>query len=170
MTKTREQLEREGVLLLGPIVPEWFKAIADGCSVPRGIRWIMRAEQGRAACYIHDWRYYCAGIANEKGSGERAANRIMADYELKQNRAASMRSRAVGWIYGALYFRGVRAGGAYAMRDRIELMERIPPNRADAILLLSHIQDYYPARDIDRSHSIINEMKMKISESVKNEE
>ena len=129
----------------------------------------MRAEQGRASCRIHDWRYYCAAIANEKGSKERAANRIMADYELKQNRAASMRSRAVGWIYGALYFRGVRAGGAYAMRDRLELMERIPPSRVDAVLLLCHIQDYYPACDISRSYAIINDMKIKITESAKNE-
>jgi hypothetical protein len=155
--KTRAELRAEGVELYGPIVPEWFKDICDGCSVPRGIRFIMRAKQGRAACRIHDWRYYCAAIANAKGDPVRDKNRIMADYELKVNRAASMRSRSVGWMFGSLYFRGVRAGGAYAMRDRLELMDRVPPTKAAIDDLFEHIQKWYPDRDGQRAVAIWGE-------------
>lgn len=160
--QTRQQLERSGVRLSGPQVPEWFREIADGCSVPRGLRWLMRASHGRAACYIHDYRYYCAAIANGTGSQIRAKNRIMADYELKQNRAASMRWRSVGWVFGSLYFRGVRVGGAYAMRDRLELMDRVPPTRDDLEKLFQHIREWYPDRDVARVTSIWTEMHVAI--------
>jgi hypothetical protein len=162
MVKTRQELRDAGVELHGPIVPDWFKAIADGCSVPRGIRWVMRAKQGRAACYIHDWRYYCAAIANSEDDPTRAKNRIMADYELKQNRALSMRWRSVGWVFGALYFRGVRAGGAYAMRNRAQLMLRVPETRDDAHALFDEIKAWYPDSDKQRVSSLWADMVLSI--------
>ena len=158
MNATREQLRRKGIRLAGPVVPEWFKELADGCSVPRGLRWIMRARHGRASCYIHDWRYYCAAIANPKGD-IRAQNRMLADYELKQNRAASMRWRPVGWVFGSLYFRGVRVGGAYTMRDRVELMDRVPPTPNDTDRLYAHLKQWYSSRDDERVVSIMVEMR-----------
>ena len=144
--KTREQLRAEGIELHGPIVPTWFKDQSDGCSVEpfrpkniflrrlaiipnRAFRIVLRAEQARAACYIHDFRYYINAIQNVGHSPDWVGSRMRGDYELKQNRALVGRNKFFGWAYSRMYYRAVRVGGKYAMKLAPKLV--IPPTLDD---------------------------------------
>lgn len=125
--KTRRQLEAEGKLLHGPIVPEFFKLQSDGCSVPLGRvgRFLMRADQARPACDIHDYRYYEIAILWATGAIEWVNARFAADYELKVNRKLVAKRLFFGRIYAAIYFRPVRIGGRLSIKKPSELA--IPP-------------------------------------------
>lgn len=124
--KTRDELAAEGVLLDGPIVPEWFKLQSDGCSVPTRLgRFFLRARQSRAGCYIHDFEYWLIALEWVAHSPEWVGARMAADYRLKQNRKLVARNKAIGWIYSRLWFRGVRVGGRSAVRASYELA--VPP-------------------------------------------
>lgn len=128
--KSRTQLRAEGVELHGPIVPDWFKKQSDGCSVPTRIgRLFLKAEQARAACYIHDFGYYLTALQYHEGSAKHEGARMAADYNLKRNRKLVARTRMFGWIYSRMYFRAVRIGGKYAMKGPEELA--VPPTVAD---------------------------------------
>lgn len=138
MIKTREQLKAKGVLLAGPIVPDWFKAQSDGCSVPTRIgRVFLKAKQSRAACYIHDFEYYVAAIDFPDGFGRDVA-RFQADLRLRGNRKLVARTRFFGWIYGRLYYRAVRLGGARAMKTEDRLA--IPPTLKDCEDIKTHLR------------------------------
>lgn len=125
--KTREQLEAEGILLYGPLVPEFFKLQSDGCSIPLGRvgRFLMRAKQARPACYIHDYRYYLMAILWATGAIEWVNARFSADYELKLNRKLVAKYRFFGKIYAAIYFRPVRTGGRLTIKKPSDLF--VPP-------------------------------------------
>ena len=159
MSKTREELRDEGVELYGPVVPNWFKG---DCSVPFGLRSLLKAEQGRAACRIHDFRYYCISLAYEPGSPMRDQWQLFADYELKLNRALSMRPRWLSRVFGALYFRGVRLGGKYAMKTQQELYSRMPPSmKACEQLTVKHVLYEYP--EVDESwYDVIKEFWIEV--------
>ncbi len=149
MSKTREQLEADGVYLHGAIVPEWFKPKCDGCSVPRGARWLMKANQGHAPCVIHDLSYFVIAIAFNPGNVLREHERIKADYQLKLNRSKVARYRLTGWMFGMFYFRGVRLGGKRAINKSLdELFSKTPPTINDLHDLVLHVETYYP--DLDR--------------------
>lgn len=157
--KTRKQLESEGVYLHGAIVPEWFKPKCDGCSVPRGIRWAMKANQGHAPCVIHDWKYFVIPIAFNPGNVLREHERIKADYELKLNRALVAKNRFVGKMFGVFYFRGVRIGGKRAITKSIDdLVAKAPPTQKDMEDLVLHIETYYPDLDRDWFEFILQRM------------
>lgn len=124
--KTRQQLRAEGIELHGPIVPGWFKAQSDGCSVPTRIaQFFLKAEQTRAACYIHDFEYYLFSIQYHDSDPRWQDRRWAADNHLRRNRALVAHNRFIGWIYSRLYFRGVRIGGKYAMKLAPNLF--VPP-------------------------------------------
>lgn len=149
--KSRVELAQEGILLIGPVVPGWFKAFSDGCSVPKGLRWLMRAKYGCAACRIHDYRYHMIVCAYPShATPQREAQRILADYELKHNRATTMRSRALGWLFGKLYYRGVRIGGTASFKTNDEAVKRHPDNTDDLTAFAYDVIENYP--DLDGEH------------------
>lgn len=125
--KTREELEAEGILLLGPLVPLWFRLQSDGGSVPGGWfgRWLLKEKQWRAAAFIHDFCYYIIALMYKPGSSAWVTARFRADDELKRNRRKCAKNRFIGWMTGRLIFRGVRVGGAVAMRTVDEIA--VPP-------------------------------------------
>ena len=120
--KTRAQLRAEGIELYGPVVPDCFKAQSDGCSIrTRTARFLLKAEQARAACYIHDFEYYLTAIQWERGTAEWVGDRMKADYRLKRNRKLVARFGFLGRIYSRMYFRAVRVGGKYTVKETPQL-------------------------------------------------
>jgi len=156
---TREELRRHGIELHGPIVPRWFKKISDGCSVPYGLRLLLKAKQGRASCYIHDFRFFGLTLAYPPGSPMRNSWRMHADFELKQNRALSMKWEWLGRLYGSIYFRGVRIGGRKALKSRSELVKMTPRNIDELCELHHHITTTYSEYDTVWFYSIYHEMR-----------
>jgi len=155
--KTREQLEKEGILLWGPVIPEWFKPISDGCSVPKGLKWIMRARQGVAACRIHDYAYFCISFAYPPGHYRREELRIASDYMLKVNRAKSL-PRILSRLYGALYFRGVRIGGSKTLKNKARLQELLSKTKGFVQEdFISFLRTEYPEIDQDWVLSVLNQ-------------
>ena len=163
--KTRQELEEDGILLNGAIVPEWFKPKCDGCSVPGGLRWMMKANQGKAACVIHDWDHFCVPIAFNPGNILREHERIRSDYQLKINRAKVAKNRFVGRLLGMFYFRGVRFGGSNSINKSIEqLLEKAPPTRETLKDLVFYIETYYPDLDREWFEFVIENMSMHIND------
>ena len=162
-TKSRKELEEEGVYLNGPIVPEWFKPKCDGCSVPKGIRWAMKANQGHAPCVIHDWKYFVIPLAYSPNNIMREHERIKADYELKINRGMVAKNRVFGKLFGMFYFRGVRIGGKRAItKSKLGIIDK-SPNTIDEINELNkHIEKYYPDYDDLWFKFLIREMRIKV--------
>ncbi len=129
--KTREELSYSGTLLLGHLVPPWFKKQSDGCSTPGGKLggWLLKTEQARAACYIHDFDYYLNAIQWVPKTPTWIGDRLQADYRLRINRKLVAKKKLIGWVYSRAYFRAVRLGGRYAMKRPGELV--IPPSIGD---------------------------------------
>lgn len=121
--RTREQLEAEGVLLLGPIVTEAFKWQSDGGSVPLGRvgRWLFKERQWRAAAYIHDFRYYLIALQWPVRSAQWVGARMEADYEFKQNRRLCAKNRFMAPFRALYCFRAVRIGGRMSIKLASEL-------------------------------------------------
>ena len=126
--KTREELSYSKTLLLGHLVPHWFKNQSDGCSAPGGRlgKWLLKTEQARAACYIHDFDYYLLAVEWKPKTPGWTGDRMQADYRLRINRRLVAKRKLFGRIYGLAYFRAVRLGGRYAMKRPGELV--IPPS------------------------------------------
>jgi len=144
----RDELKDAGHLLSGPIVPDWFKLLCDGCSVPTGIlKYLTMSEQCVAACRIHDWRYYCIAISYKPGNPLREQWRILADYELRLNIRQSFNRPMLGRLFGRIYYRGVRLGGSYALRDENEILERIPQSLGNLAELTNHLKKNYDDSD-----------------------
>lgn len=157
MGKTRDELAALGRLLHGPIVPDWFKKICDGCSVPTGIlRRALLAEQLVASCRGHDWRYYCIAIAYKPGNPLREQWRVLADYELKLNVKASFKRRWLGRMLGRFYYRGVRIGGSHALKSAEDLLHKTPPNLQALGQLCEELRSNYPDRDNNHANKILN--------------
>lgn len=117
--KTRHVLEMQGILLRGPLVPEWFKLQSDGCSVPTGfLRKVLKSSQTRAACYIHDFEYYLINICYQPNTLESRNARQMADVSLRWNRTRIGRNWLSGQVFGRWYYRGVRLGGKRALNKK----------------------------------------------------
>lgn len=129
--KTRSQLAKEGVLLEGPIVPDWFKWQSDGCSTPGGKLggWLLKREETESACYIHDFGYYLTAIQWPSHSPAWMGDRLEADAYLKVNRRKLGKNKLIGWIYSRIYFRGTRIGGRWAMKNPLEDELAVPPTR-----------------------------------------
>lgn len=141
--KTKEQLFAEGTLLRGNIVPDWFKARSDGCSVEpfkgkvgaigRFINYLARlclqADQAKAACFIHDFHYYLVAVQWPRYSPEWKGARLEADAYLKENRRRVARNPLFGLIYSLLYFRAVRVAGRWFVKPLTELA--VPPTKED---------------------------------------
>lgn len=131
--RTREQLEAEGVKLIGPIVPKDFKSQSDGGSVPLGRagRWLFKEPQWRAAAYIHDFRYYLIALQWRGPSKDRepsvdwVGERMKADYEFKLNRRLCAKRKFLGAVRALYCFRAVRTGGRASMKEPSELW--VPP-------------------------------------------
>lgn len=164
--RTREQLALEGRLLIGPLVPKWFKLQSDGCSVPLGKvgKWALKADQARPACIIHDLRYYeiaiqydPEGTDAEKASWKLA--RMKADYELKQNRRLVAKVRFFGRLYAIKYFRAVRAFGASCVKTIPELP--IPPT----ILALEALEALFDDKLTKRAENIFHIWRLAIENS-----
>jgi hypothetical protein len=148
--KTRKELESEGVYLTGHIVPEWFKPKCDGCSVPRGLRRLMKAKQGHSPCVLHDWKYFIIPLVYEPGNILREHERIQADYELKLNREKVAKNKFIGKLMGIFYYRGVRLGGKKALtKSRAEMLLKSPLFKKDLIELDIYVKMYYP--DFDKA-------------------
>jgi len=119
MGKDRKQLALAGILLHGPVVPEFIKFASDGCSIPTGfMRKVLNADQTRAACRIHDYSYYLINTCYKLGSKSHRAERQIADTQLKWNRVLLGKNWITGQVFGRLYYTGVRLGGARAMRKK----------------------------------------------------
>ena len=119
MSKTREELAVAGILLAGPLVPEFFKFASDGCSVPTGfLRRFLNADQTRSSCVVHDFEFYITGICFLLGSKSHKHSRQMADINLRWNRTKIGKNWITGQVFGRLYYTGVRLGGARAMRKK----------------------------------------------------
>ena len=131
--KTREELEEEGTLLEGDIVPDWFKWRSDKCSVPgRFMKWGLRAEVYAAGCYIHDWDYYKTNIIFEPGSKEWRGSLKMADLRLKRNVRLIQKWPVRSKLHGFLYYAGVRIGGRKAARKKSKIEDIwMPPTKED---------------------------------------
>lgn len=129
--KSKELLSLNNTLLLGWVVPPWFKKQSDGCSTPGGRvgRWALRTEQAKAACHIHDFDYYLNAIQWIPKTPGWVGDRLQADYRLRINRKLVAKNKMLGWIYSRAYFRSVRLGGRYAMKRTGELV--IPPSIQD---------------------------------------
>jgi hypothetical protein len=145
IAKTRKELKLLGVLLLGPIVPEWFKRQSDGGSVPLGWfgRFVFNERQWRAAAYIHDFWYYLIALLwdPEYEESDWVSARMKADFELKQNRKAVAKHRIIGWAWGRIIYRGLRVGGAGSVRSREELV--VPPTPAAITEIEACIRDMH---------------------------
>lgn len=117
--KTRTQLLKEGILLEGPIVPDWFRLQSDACSTPGGRLggWLLKRQTAQAACYIHDFEYYLTALQWPSYSPAWMGDRLKADANLKVNRRKMGRNKLVGWIYSRIYFRGTRIGGRWSMKN-----------------------------------------------------
>lgn len=127
----------QGTLLMGAIVPNKMKCLFDGCSVPRGLGWIMNAKQARSACMIHDFDYYILGIMYGSNSDDLRFQELLmqADFRLKLNRKMIAR-RGFKTIYGMFYFKGVRLGGSYCIKDFEDLPQPPDMETLDAIFLI----------------------------------
>ena len=157
--KTRKELESEGVYLTGHIVPEWFKPKCDGCSVPRGLRRLMKANQGHSPCVLHDWKYFIIPLVYEPGNILREHERIQADYELKMNREKVAKNKLIGKLMGIFYYRGVRLGGKKALtKSRAEILSKAPHLSKDLLQLDKYAQMYYPDLDEAWYYSIMSEI------------
>jgi len=142
--------------LWGPVVPEWFKPISDGCSVPKGLRWIMRARQGVAACRIHDYAYFCISFAYPPGHYRREELRIASDYMLRVNRRQIL-PKFLRRVYGALYFRGVRIGGSKTMKSKARLQELLAKTEGfNQETFFSFLESEYPEIDKDWVLSVLS--------------
>ena len=147
--RDRKYLEANGTILFGPIVPEWFKPISDGCSVPKGLRWIARAKQGVAACRIHDYAYFCISFAYQPGHYRREELRMAADYMLRENRKKIL-PWGIRTLYGALWFRGVRIGGSKNLKSKARLQELLSKvEDFNQVEFISFIESEYPTFDRD---------------------
>jgi len=102
----KAELVKEGTILHGPIVPEWF--VGD-CSIPTWfLKKLLDATMGHDACRIHDWIYMLIAILYEPGSIEWQMQLHMADAQLKWNLTLLRKRRRVGRLWGWIYYRGVR--------------------------------------------------------------
>ena len=86
-------------------LPPWTALMSDGCSVPRGLRWLVKAESPDccACCRGHDELYYRGGTCED---------RLNADVALK----ACLISAGMPRALAILYFAAVRAGGSPLFR------------------------------------------------------
>ena len=94
-------------------------------STTRVGKFFLKANQARAACYIHDFEYYLIALQWKPNAIEWKVVRFQADYHLKRNRKAVARWWLAGRIYARLYFRFVRLSGRFAMRTTPHLF--MPP-------------------------------------------
>lgn len=126
--RTRVELEKAGILLKGPIVTDWFKKQSDGCSIPGGRlgKYLLKAEQARPACFIHDFMYYLTALQYKHKTPAWVGSRMEADYQLKKNRRLISRHGLMGRVYAFIYFRGVRGGGYCSMKNPKYLA--VPPS------------------------------------------
>lgn len=167
LAKTRQQLAMLGVFLLGPeIVPGWFIRQSDGGSLPLGWfgRFVFNEPQWRAAAYIHDFWYYIIALVwdPEEDKSDWVSSRMKADFELRQNRARVAKHRVIGWAWGRIIYRGLRAGGAGSVRAPSELV--VPPSIAavdeiEALIVEMGLPVTEQARDI------LAQWRLKIYES-----
>ena len=161
MSNTRENLASRGVLLAGPVVPNWFKLQSDGCSIPsRFMSKFLDALQTRAACYIHDYEYYLVNCCCAQDSVDRKHYRKSADVNLQFNRVRIGRgSTKVGkwWkgqVFGRWYYRGVRIGGKRALNKKVYTIP-VPPSvkeikrvEKDILLMLQKPMTEYGSRKL----------------------
>lgn len=139
--KTRAELRDEGILLEGPIVPEWFKALSDGCSIPgRFTRWLLRAKMTRSVCLIHDLRYMMIDVMFEDATREKILARSLADRELQSNRRRLFRVPLLSRLFARAYYSGVHIGGVRPLRSAAEryLSRTTPGQRKEVYEILPH--------------------------------
>lgn len=138
--RNRKDIEADGVLLDGWIVPDWFKAQSDGGSIPTRLgKWILREKDGRPAAYVHDFDYYLIPLEYKKNSPEWVGARQEADIRLKQNLALIVsRKRWYARFIARQWYRGVRIGGKHTVRTVAELA--IPPTAQEAVELYAFVR------------------------------
>ena len=157
--KTRKELARLGIELLGPIVPDWFKFQSDGGSVPGGRvgRWLFKETQWRAAAFIHDFRYYLIALLLRSDLPAWVGVRMEADFELQKNRKLCAKNRFIGWAYSRIIFRGVRISGANSIRLPAELV--VPPTLKAIEEIERLCLEYYYARLTDQAKEQVRKWK-----------
>ncbi len=112
----------------GPMVPDWFKEGSDGCSVPtKLLKWLLKADDRKVLCYIHDFEYYLTDLQHTKKSRRRKAARRTADRNFRDNIRKAAKHALLGWAYGGIYFTGVRMGGGIVLSRKVVL--RQPPDQ-----------------------------------------
>jgi len=121
------KLKSMGILLMGLVVPEWFKVICDGCSIPKGFRWLGRARHSIAICRIHDFWYYIIPFCLPPDSEFREMYKMTADFEFKLNRRKISRYKLIGRMYAVAYFWGVRIGGNQALNKSVDMLVVMGP-------------------------------------------
>lgn len=122
-----KKLKSMGILLMGLVVPEWFKVICDGCSIPKGFRWLGRARHSIAICRIHDFWYYIIPFSLSPDNEFREMYKMTADFEFKLNRRKISKYRIIGRLYAVAYFWGVRIGGNGALNKSVDMLVVMGP-------------------------------------------
>lgn len=163
MSKTRKELAAQGRLLIGPVVPDWFKKICDGCSVPGWfLKKLLRADDYVASCRIHDWRFYLIAIAYIPGTPLSNRERAAADMELRINIRSTFINPLRAVFAPRVYYRGVRIGGRRSLREDGEIIARCPRTLEDLTHLTAEIERLYPERDVKHCNEILNAYGRKI--------
>jgi hypothetical protein len=144
--RTRAQLYRDGVLLLGPIVPEWFKERCDNCSAPNKLKGKFMVSQLTSACRIHDLRFTMIPYVFEKGSLRREARRH-ADSEFLENCRVIVGARGAyrvrGFFLTRTVYATVRMFGRWAMKEPNVTGPRMPKTTAELEQWLSIVDNCY---------------------------
>lgn len=105
MVNSKAALEAIGTILWGPMVPCWF----DGdCSVPKGLRWMLKPKKGKEPCKLHDWCYMLIAILYEPETIPWNMALHQADAQLRWNLVLMRKRKRIGRAWGWVYYRGVR--------------------------------------------------------------
>lgn len=110
-------------ILHGPMVPEWFKKVSDGCSTPRFLDFALRPEEHKVMCYVHDKEYYDIEVQFVPRTKDYKKARRRADHNLRKNMKECCLSK--------IYFVGVYLFGWVPLRRRWRKKVPLhrPPNR-----------------------------------------
>lgn len=144
---TRIELERQGVLLDGPIVPSWFKTRCVDCSAPKPFKDMSMVSRLTSACEIHDARYTVIPVVFKKGSKELRRARKHADKEFFNNCklivGAYGKRRWRGVFLTRIVYSAVRTFGRWAIGKRDVQGHRMPKTNTELSDWCSMVEECY---------------------------
>lgn len=146
---TRNELENQGVLLKGPIVPAWFKTRCVDCSAPKPFKNMSMVARLTSACEIHDARYTVIPVVFENGSKALRRARKHADREFFDNCklivGAYGRRRWRGLLLTRTVYAVVRAFGRWAIGKSDVKGHRMPKNHQEFLDWKAMVNECYRA-------------------------